>query len=69
MTYEYCLIFLDVPVYLLMVDISADVMSMFLHDCGLTAVELTRVTNNMLYTCIVPSAHCYSSTCTGLEDS
>jgi len=38
--------FLDVIVYLLMVDIDADVMNMFTQDYGLTAAELTRVIIN-----------------------
>jgi len=37
------------PVYLLMVDIDADVMNMFTRDYGLTAEELTRVTNSTCY--------------------
>jgi len=36
--------FLDVHLYLLMVDIDPDVMNMFTQNYGLTAVELTRVT-------------------------
>jgi len=38
------LVFLDVLIYLLMVDIDPDVMNMFTQDYGLTAAELTRVT-------------------------
>ena len=37
-----------------MVDIDSDVMSMFTQDCGLTAAELTRVTN----VCLLPSVSC-----------
>jgi len=41
-----CEIFLDMLVYLLMVDIDTDVMNMFTRDYGLTAAELTRVTKH-----------------------
>jgi len=52
LTFCSCGMFLDMLVYLLMVDIDADVMNMFTRDCGLTAEELTRVTDS---TCSVHS--------------
>jgi len=42
------LVFLDVLIYLLMVDIDPDVMNMFTQDYGLTAAELTRVRKNLM---------------------